>query len=88
MDRISGKTNVISMGDFNSQENSTYYNASVAVLQDVWLTKLLGGIEGPSYDVSERIDHIFVSLTFTVLEAWYITDPQSDHPTLWTEIQF
>ncbi|MFX1281766.1 MAG: endonuclease/exonuclease/phosphatase family protein [Promethearchaeota archaeon] len=88
MDRINGKTNVISMGDFNSRENSTYYNASVALLQDVWLTKLSGGIDGPSYDISERIDYIFVSLTFTVSETWYITDPQSDHPALWTEIQF
>ena len=88
MDRISGKTNVISMGDFNSRENSTYYNASVAVLQDVWLTKLSGGVDGPSFDLLERIDHIFVSLSFTVLEAWYITDPQSDHPALWTDIQF
>ncbi|MFX1376223.1 MAG: endonuclease/exonuclease/phosphatase family protein [Promethearchaeota archaeon] len=88
MDRISGKPNVISMGDFNSRENSTYYNASVAVLQDVWLTKLSGGIDGPSFDVAERIDHIFVSLSFTVTETWYITDPQSDHPALWTNIQF
>ncbi|MFX0083554.1 MAG: endonuclease/exonuclease/phosphatase family protein [Candidatus Hodarchaeota archaeon] len=88
MNRISGKINVISMGDFNSRENSTYYNESVSVLQDVWLTKLSGGVDGPIFDLSERIDHIFISLTFTVLEAWYITDPQSDHPALWSEIQF
>lgn len=88
MVRINNKTNVISMGDFNSRENSTYYNASVAVLQDVWLTKLSGGVDGPSFDLLERIDHIFVSFSFTVLEAWYITDPQSDHPALWTDIQF
>lgn len=88
MDRISGKTNVISMGDFNSHENSTFYNASVAVLQDVWLTKSSGGVDGPSFDLSDRIDYIFVSLSFTVLEARYITDPQSDHPALWAELQF
>ncbi|MFW9880284.1 MAG: endonuclease/exonuclease/phosphatase family protein [Candidatus Thorarchaeota archaeon] len=85
--RINGKTNVISMGDFNSRENSTYYNISVSVLQDVWLTKLSGGVDGPSFNLLERIDHIFVSHSFTVLETWYITDPQSDHPALWTEIQ-
>ncbi len=88
MDRISGKTNVISMGDFNSRENSICYNASVSVLQDVWLTKLSGGVDGPSFDLSDRIDYIFVSPSFNVSEAWYITDPQSDHPALWTEIQF
>jgi len=88
MERINDKTNVISMGDFNSRENSTYYNESVSVLKDVWLNKTSGGVVGPSFDLSERIDYIFVSPSFTVLEAWYITDPQSDHPALWTEIQF
>ncbi len=88
MDRLSSKTNVISMGDFNSRENSIYYNMSVSVLQDVWLTQWPTGVDDNGLDMSDRIDHIFVSLSFTVLETRFITDSQSDHPALWSEIQF
>ena len=88
MDQLSGKTNVISMGDFNSRENSIYYNMSVSVLQDVWLTQWPSGVDDNGLDMSDRIDHIFVSLSFTVLETRFITDSQSDHPALYTEIQF
>ena len=90
MDRISGRSNVISMGDFNSRENSIYYNMSVSVLQDAWLAKWPTGIDDNSLDMSERIDHIFASTSFTILDTRYITGPnsQSDHPALWTEIQF
>ena len=61
---------------------------SVAILQDAWLAKWPSGVDDNSLDMSDRIDHIFVSLSFTVLETRYITDPQSDHPAQWTEIQF
>jgi len=88
MNRISGKTNVISMGDFNTEIDTIYYNMSVAVLQDAWVTKLSGGIVGDCSGLSEGIDHIFVSPGFTVLETRYICVPESDHPALWTEIQF
>ncbi|MFX1364129.1 MAG: endonuclease/exonuclease/phosphatase family protein [Promethearchaeota archaeon] len=88
MNRISGKTNVISMGDFNFRNNTIYYNMSVAVLQDAWVTASSRGVDGSSYDLSDRIDYIFVSSSFTVLETRYINVPESDHPALWTEIQF
>ncbi|MFX1470192.1 MAG: endonuclease/exonuclease/phosphatase family protein, partial [Promethearchaeota archaeon] len=88
MARISGKTNVISMGDFNSRNNTVYYNMSIAVLQDAWENALTRGVDGESYDLSDRVDHIFLSLTFTVLETRYINLPESDHPAVWTEIQF
>lgn len=88
MDRLSSKTNVISMGDFNSRENSIYYNMSVSFLQDVWLTQWPTGVDDNVLDMSDRIDHVFVSLSFTILETRFITDSQSDHPALWTEIQF
>ena len=39
MDRITGKDYVKSLGDFNYRESSLYYNLSVAVLQDAWLTR-------------------------------------------------
>ncbi|NVM36446.1 MAG: endonuclease/exonuclease/phosphatase family protein [Candidatus Lokiarchaeota archaeon] len=88
MNRISGKTNVISMGDFNTEPNTIYYNMSVAVLQDTWVNATSRGVDGPIFDLAERIDHIFVSTTFTVEETRYINYPESDHPAVWTEIQF
>ncbi len=89
MDRISGKTNVISMGDFNAENDTIYYDMSVAVLQDTWVNATISrGVDGTSFDLAERIDHIFVSTTFTVLETRYINVPESDHPAVWTEIQF
>jgi endonuclease/exonuclease/phosphatase family metal-dependent hydrolase len=88
MDRIGAKTHVISMGDFNSRQDSIYYNMSVSVLQDSWLEIWPTGIDDTSLDMSNRIDHIFVSMDITVLETRFITDPQSDHPALWTEISF
>jgi endonuclease/exonuclease/phosphatase family metal-dependent hydrolase len=88
MDRIGAKTNVISMGDFNTEPNTIYYNMSVAVLKDAWVNASSRGVDGASYDISERIDHIFVSLSFTVLETRYLNYPVSDHPAVWTELQF
>ena len=52
------------------------------------LGELSGGVDDTSFDLSERIDYIFISLSFTFLEAWYISGPQSDHPALWAEIEF
>ncbi len=88
LDRISGKINVISMGDFNFKNDSTYYDDITAELQDTWVNASSRGVDGASYDLSERIDHIFVSFSFTVLETRFINVPESDHPALWTEIQF
>lgn len=88
MDRISGKTNVISMGDFNFENDTIYYGMSTAVLQDVWVTAASRGVDGTSFDLAERIDHIFVSTAFSVLETRYINVAESDHPAVWTEIQF
>lgn len=88
MNHIDGKDNVISMGDFNSRPNSIYYNYSVAELKDTWVvaneSTIIGSTE--DFEIERRIDHIFVSNDFEVLKTQYITEPQSDHPALWTEI--
>lgn len=88
MDQIGVKTNVISMGDFNTEPDSIYYNMSVAVLKDAWVNASSSGVDGASFDLSERIDHIFVSHSFIVTETRYLNYPASDHPALWTELQF
>ncbi|MHA1763147.1 MAG: endonuclease/exonuclease/phosphatase family protein, partial [Promethearchaeota archaeon] len=85
--QIDGKEDVISMGDFNSREGSIYYEMQAAVLKDVWRARWPSGIDDNGLDMRRRIDHIFVSKEFTVIEARFIIDPQSDHPALWTEIK-
>ncbi|MFX0000335.1 MAG: endonuclease/exonuclease/phosphatase family protein [Candidatus Hodarchaeota archaeon] len=87
LDHISGKTNVISLGDFNFRNDTVYYSNIVAELQDTWVNASSRGVIG-TYDLATRIDYIFVSPTFTVLETQYINNFESDHPAVWTEIQF
>ena len=82
--------NVVSMGDFNSRENSTFYNASVAVLTDTWLSLYPTGIDDNGLNMTRRIDHVFVSPEFTVESAFYIPNPESqtDHPVYWVTISW
>ena len=84
---MSGKTNIISLGDFNFKNNTVYYDDIVAELQDAWVNATSRGVDGTSFDLADRIDHIFVSPTFTVIETRYINNLESDHPAVWTEIQ-
>jgi endonuclease/exonuclease/phosphatase family metal-dependent hydrolase len=88
MNRIGSKNRVISMGDFNFRQDSEYYNITVPPLLDAWLEKWPTGVDDNLLNMSDRIDHIFLSNEFTVLDARYITDPQSDHPAHWAEIQW
>jgi len=87
MSRIGSKTRVISMGDFNFEQDTEYYNLTVPPLQDAWLTIFPTGF-GDGLNMSERIDHIFLSSDITVLDAHYDVNPQSDHPAHWAEIQW
>ncbi len=90
MSHIGFLSNVISMGDFNSRENSTYYNASTAVLVDSFLSLYPDHIDENGVNRTRRIDHIFVSPKFIIKEAHYISSPESqtDHPVHWIIIEF
>ena len=88
LDRMSGKTNIISLGDFNFRNNTAYYDSIVAELQDAWVNATTRGVDGLSYDLADRIDHIFVSPTFKVNQTRYINNLESDHPAVWSELQF
>ena len=44
------------------------------------------GVDGQGRTFPRRIDHVFVSPGTTVVDAQYITDPESDHPALVVEI--
>ncbi|QEE16882.1 endonuclease/exonuclease/phosphatase family protein [Promethearchaeum syntrophicum] len=90
MSRIEGLSNVISLGDFNSRENSTYYNASTALLVDSFLSLYPDHFDENDVNRTRRIDHIFVSPEFIINEAHYISSPESqtDHPVYWISIEF
>jgi len=80
MTRVNASTNVISMGDFNTREDTLYYNMSVATLVDSWRE-----INPP---VPDRIDFIFLDTSFSVDDVGVISMPlsYSDHDTYWAEI--
>ncbi len=88
LDAASGKSNVIFMGDFNFGPFSEPYNITTAVLDDSWWLKWPTGTNGLGESNSGEIDHIFLSPGTTVLDCQYVTDPQSDHPAYWADIQW
>lgn len=88
LDAASGKSNVIFMGDFNFGPFSEPYNATTAVLDDSWWVRWPTGLNGLGESNSGEIDHIFLSPGATVSDCQYVTDPQSDHPAYWIDIQW
>ena len=90
LDQIGTKNKVIAMGDYNLRENESLYTLINSTLQDAWKTRWPTGVDsrGVSIDLYNRIDYIFLSHDFTVVDTSYITDPQSDHPAHWAIIQW
>ncbi|MHA2003185.1 MAG: endonuclease/exonuclease/phosphatase family protein [Candidatus Thorarchaeota archaeon] len=88
LDAAAGKSNVIFMGDFNFRPNTEPYNITTVVLDDSWWVRWPTGINGQGEDNSNRIDLIFLSPGTTVSDCLYVTDPQSDHPAYWADIQW
>jgi endonuclease/exonuclease/phosphatase family metal-dependent hydrolase len=77
-----GLENVILMGDFNFRPDTEQYQRTVILLADAWLSMWPGGDDGSGMDSQRRIDHIFISPTLEVLDARFLTQPESDHPAL------
>ena len=90
LDQIGSKNKVIAMGDYNLRENESLYTLINSTLQDAWKTRWPNGTDnrGVSIDLYNRIDYIFLSYDFTVIDTSYITSPQSDHPGHWAKIQW
>jgi endonuclease/exonuclease/phosphatase family metal-dependent hydrolase len=88
LNAASGKSNVIFMGDFNFIPFTEPYNITTAELVDSWWVRWPTGANGQGEDNSREIDHIFLSPGTTVTDCQYITDPQSDHPAYWADIQW
>jgi len=86
----SPKENVILLGDFNWRENTVYYSMINVTYLDTWRTRWPTGIDDEGLVMTSTIDHIFVSNTFTVIDARYIPNPESqtDHPAYWAEISW
>ncbi|MGV9173518.1 MAG: endonuclease/exonuclease/phosphatase family protein, partial [Promethearchaeia archaeon] len=87
-DRAKNKKNVIALGDFNFRQDSTYYNEVISILDDAWLAKWPNATDDNGLNMTDRIDHIFISDDFTVNKARFITEPQSDHPALWCQVEW
>jgi endonuclease/exonuclease/phosphatase family metal-dependent hydrolase len=88
--RSEGKENIIFIGDFNFRPNSEVYNLTTATLNDTWEIAETRGVDtsnGPEFNVSRRVELIFTSPGMTITNCLFITDPQSDHPAYWAEIQ-
>lgn len=79
---------VVLMGDFNFRPESDQYQATVSVLNDAWLLKWRGEASGRTQIPDNRIDHIFVSPAFDIVDAYYLTGPQSDHPAMVAELDY
>ena len=81
-----GQENVILMGDFNFRPDSEQYGLATGRLVDSWSSIWPDGDANQAIDPADRIDHIFLSPGIDVAASTYITDPESDHPALVTEI--
>ena len=80
------RENVILMGDFNFRTYEEPYAITTQILKDAWLQKWPGSVEDNGLRLEDRIDYVYVSPGTNVLDARYLTDPQSDHPALYIEI--
>jgi endonuclease/exonuclease/phosphatase family metal-dependent hydrolase len=87
LEAASGKSNVIFLGDFNFGPNSEPYNLTTAVLDDSWWLKWPTGVNSLGETNSGEVDHVFLSPGTSVSDCRYVTDPQSDHPAYWVDIQ-
>ena len=85
LERLNGQQNVIAMGDFNFDPSTPQYKLTLQTLQDAWV--ISGSVPTAGLDMSQMIDHVFVSPGLAVRSARYVNSPASDHPSLLVEIQ-
>lgn len=85
---IEGKENVLLMGDFNFRSDTEQYRLTTGTLGDAWLLAKSQLAPSQAEELERRIDYLYVSPGTIVIEAQYLTGPQSDHPALVAEIGF
>lgn len=86
-----GQQNVIAMGDFNFRPYEEQYSITTAEYNDAFVIaeeKVAPTTWGQNdtFEIEERIDHVFLSPGIPVLYAEYFTQPESDHPGLFVEL--
>jgi endonuclease/exonuclease/phosphatase family metal-dependent hydrolase len=81
LERCSGRTGVIALGDFNLRETEEPYILIATQLTEAWAS-------GAGKNMPDRIDHIFVSRDLGVRNPTYLLPPESatDHPVHWAEV--
>ncbi|MFX0184593.1 MAG: endonuclease/exonuclease/phosphatase family protein [Candidatus Hodarchaeota archaeon] len=90
INETTGKDNIILVGDFNFRPNTVQYNLTTLTLNDSWVyasTVEIDYFDNLEYNISRRIDHIFVSPGTTVSECHFLVSKESDHPAVWVEIE-
>ncbi|MFQ5401453.1 MAG: endonuclease/exonuclease/phosphatase family protein [Anaerolineae bacterium] len=88
LQEVTGKTNVVVMGDFNFRPDSAQYQLTRQSLDDAWLLKWPDGMDDAGLNPTDRIDHVFVSPGTAVRDAQYLISPASDHPAVVIEIEW
>ena len=90
IDRSRGKTDVIVLGDYNLRDYEKPYLRMADVYVNAWTSLYPSKIGADGTDMSgeNRFDHIFLSPSLMVKNAFYILPPASatDHPVHWAEI--
>lgn len=80
---------VVSMGDYNMRETEACYSQIAEVLNDSWKELWSNPGEANAPEIAHRIDYIFLSDNFEVIQSEYIPSPQSetDHPAHWCKVK-
>ena len=91
LELMQGEENLIAMGDFNFRPYEEQYAITTEEFLDAYLIaeqKTIPTLWGDAepWEIDERIDHFFVSKDLKVSYLEYITQPESDHPAVFTEI--
>ncbi len=84
LEQLTGKQNVIAMGDFNFEPTTEQYRLTTQTFADAWV--LAGSPLPASLQADTLIDHIFVSPEVAIQSVRYIDSPTSDHPALVVEV--
>lgn len=88
LQQLSGRQNVIAMGDFNFHPGGEQYLQTVKRLDDAWQEAGERQVQPPGLAVERRIDHIFISPGLRVSHAAYLDPGASDHPMILAEIDW
>ena len=88
LQELQDKDHAVVMGDFNFRPDSDQYRLTTGILDDSWLLRWPQGKDAQEIDPARRIDHIFVSPGTRVAKSQYLPAPESDHPAMFTVVEW